>query len=164
MAWYGDPDALDALARTLERDADAVRDRARALVAAARDTAWVGDAAEAFRRSVDDDADSLGRAARELDEAAAALRQHADDVRAQLARIRALEQAVTGWFGDQLARLRAAAEAVADAVTDPLGAVRRAVADPPWSSWPWRPDRLPAPGDKAWLEVGEFLRGRGVPL
>lgn len=164
MAWYGDPDALDALARQLERDAGAVRDRARAVTAAARGTAWRGDAADAFRRTVDEDADHLLRAAAELDEAAAAMRRHADEVRAQLARIRALERAVAGWFDDQLGRLRAAADAALDALQDPLGTLKSVVSDPPWSSWPWRPDRLPAPGDKAWLEVGDFLRGRGVHL
>ena len=164
MSWYGDPDALDGLARRLERDASAVRAQARALVVAAEATAWEGAAAQAFRRSVDGDAARVARAADRLDEAASELRRHADEVRAQLARLRALEQAVTGWFDDQASRLEQAARAVVDAVTDPLDGLRRAVADPPWSSWPWRPDRLPAPGDRAWLEVGEFLRARGVAL
>jgi uncharacterized protein YukE len=157
MPWYGDPDALDAHARLLAADADGVRGQARALEDAVRRMTWQGEAARAFGRAVDEDADRLHRAARELDEAAAALRAHADEVRARLAQIRALEQAVTGWFDDQL-------RALADAVTDPLGTLRRAVADPPWSGWAWRPGALPAAGDKAWLDVGDFLRGRGVRL
>ncbi|MCW2681491.1 MAG: hypothetical protein JWM62_2892, partial [Frankiales bacterium] len=67
-------------------------------------------------------------------------------------------------FDDQLRSLQDAARAVADAVTDPLGAVRRVVADPPWSGWAWRPETLPAAGDEAWLQVGDYLRGRGVRL
>ena len=164
MAWYGDPDVLDAHARRLGVDADGVRARGRALESAVARMRWQGTGADAFRRTVEQDADQLHRAARELDEAAAAMRAHAADVRARLEQIRALERAVSGWFDDQLRSLQAAARAVADAVTDPLGAVRRAVADPPWSGWVWRPGTLPAAGDKAWLEVGDYLRGRGVGL
>lgn len=127
MAWYGDPDVLDAHARRLGADADGVRARAQALEASVAQLRWQGQGADAFRRTVEQDADHLHRAARELDEAAAAMRAHAADVRARLAQIRELERAVSGWFDDQL----------------------RA---------------LPAAGDKAWLEVGDYLRGRGVRL
>lgn len=164
MAWYGESDVLDAHARRLAADADAVRARASALQASVAELQWQGQAAQAFRRTVERDADHLHRAARELDGAAAAMRAHAAEVRARLAQIRALERAVSGWFDDQLRSLQAAALAVAVAVTDPLGTVRRVVADPPWSGWAWRPGTLPAPGDKAWLEVGDYLRGRGVRL
>ena len=164
MAWYGEPDVLDAHARRLSADAAGVRARAGALDAAVAQLSWQGPASQAFRRSVERDADHLHRAARELDEAAAAMRAHAAEVQARLARIRALEQAVSGWFDDQLRSLQAAARAVADAVSDPLAAVRRVVADPPWTGWAWRPGTLPASGDKAWLEVGDYLRGRGVRL
>lgn len=157
MPWYGDPDALDAHARGLAADAEAVRGRARALEASVAQLRWQGDAARAFRGSVERDADHLHRAGRELDEAAAALRAHAEQVRARLAQIRALERAVSGWFDAQLA-------ALADAAGDPLRALRDAVADPPWSGWGWRPGTLPAPGDRAWLEVADDLRRRGVPL
>lgn len=161
MSWYGDPDALDAAARQLAADSDAVRARARALSASVATMRWEGTAATAFRRTFEQDVDALHRAARELEQAAAELREHAAEVRARLARIRALEEAVTGWFDSQL---RAAAQAAADAVSDPLGTLRRAVADPPWSSWVWRPGQLPAAGDLAWLEVGDYLRSRGVRL
>jgi uncharacterized protein YukE len=164
VSWYGDPDALDALARQLAGDADAVRARGRALEDSVRGMRWQGDAATAFRHVVSEDADHLHRAARELDEAAAALRAHAAEVRAKLARIRALERAVAGLFDEQLRSLQAAAQALADAVTDPLATVRRVVADPPWAGWAWRPGTLPAPGDKAWLDVGDYLAGRGVRL
>jgi uncharacterized protein YukE len=164
VGWYGDPDALDALARQLEHDADGVRTRGRELVNAVADSRWRGDAAAAFRRAVDEDTHALDAAARELDEAAAALHRHAHELRERLARLRALERAVTGWFDDQLGRLAAAADALADAVTDPLGALRHVVSDPPWSAWRWQPGRLPASGDRAWLEVADYLGGRGVHL
>jgi uncharacterized protein YukE len=164
VSWYGDPAALDALARQLAADAEGVRTRGRALEASVRGMRWKGEGAEAFRRAVDADADALHRAGRELDEAAAAMRAHAAEVLARIERIRALERAVAGWFDEQLRSLQAAASALADAVTDPLGAVRRGVADPPWTGWAWRPGTLPGPGDKAWLEVGDYLGSRGVRL
>lgn len=164
MSWYGDPDVLDAHARRLTADAHGVRARARALESHVGQLRWQGDGADAFRATVEQDAGRLRGAAAELEEAAAAMRAHAAEVRARLAQIRALERAVSGWFDDQLRALQSAARAVADAVSDSLGAVRRAVADPPWSGWAWRPDTLPAAGDKAWLEVGDYLRGRGMRL
>lgn len=153
MAWYGDPDALDAHARGLAADADGVRIRARALQASVADLTWRGEGARAFRQAVEQDADRLHRAAAELDEAAAALREHAAQVRATLAEIRALERAVSGWFDEQLGALERAARGLVDVVRDP-----------PWGGWAWRPGTLPEAGDKAWLEVGDFLRGRGIRL
>ena len=109
MTWYGDPDALDAMARRLGADAAGVRDRARTLVAAASATAWAGPAAEAFRRAVGDDAQDLRRAADGLDEASRALHAHADEVRerlAELARLAALAEDAAEWVGDRLEALR----------------------------------------------------------
>jgi hypothetical protein len=51
-----------------------------------------------------------------------------------VARIRALEHAITSWFSSQVSR------------------VEHVFAD------------LPLPGAKEWVEVGEYLRGRGVPV
>lgn len=164
MSRYGDPDVLDAHARQLAADADGVRARARALEASVARLQWRGEAAEAFRRTVTNDAQHLHRAAHELDEAAAALRAHAAEVRDRLERIRALERAVTGWFDDQLRSLQDAARAVGDALLRPVDALRRAVEDPPWTGWAWRPGTLPGAGDRAWLEVGADLRARGVRL
>lgn len=161
MSWYGDPDALDAHARRLSADAAGVRARARALEASVARMRWQGEAALAFRAAVERDAAHLHRAAAELEEAAAAVRAHAAEVRAQLARIRELERAVSAWFDAQLRSLEAAARAAA---ADPLRAVREVWSDPPWQGWAWRPGTLPAAGDRAWLEVGEHLRGRGVRL
>lgn len=139
MTWYGDPDALDAAARVLSADADAVRARARGLASSVARMRWQGEAAQAFRESVERDAARLHRAAAELDEAASALRAHAADVRATLARIRAVERAVTGWFEAQARALAGVVDEV------------------PWG-------RLPLPGDRAWLGVAADLQARGVRL
>lgn len=157
MSWYGDPDVLDAHARRLAADADGVRARARVLDASVARMPWRGEAAEAFRRTVSGDTEHLHRAARELDEAAAALRAHAAEVRERLDEIRALERAVTGWFDDQLRSLQSVARSLGEALW-------RVVDDPPWAGWAWRPSTLPGPGDRAWLEVGADLRARGARL
>lgn len=86
----------------------------------------------------------MRRAADRLDEATGVLRRHAEAVGERTARIRAFEQEVADWFGNQ------------------LKAVKELVTDPPWITWPWSPHNLPGPGDKAWLEVGEFIRRQGV--
>jgi uncharacterized protein YukE len=132
MSWYGDPDALDRLAGALDRQAAHVRERADAIRSLPARAHWRGPAADAFHASVTREALLLDRAAGELEDAARALRAHAATVREQLARIRALEHAITGWFSSQLSRL-------GHAVTD-----------------------LPLTGAKEWLEVGDYLRGRGV--
>lgn len=100
MAWSGDPDVLDGHARRLAADADGVQVRARALEASVARLRWQGRGAEAFRRAVERDADHLQRAARELEEASAAMLAHAAEVRDRLAQLRALERAVSGWFDD----------------------------------------------------------------
>lgn len=147
MSRYGDPDVLDAHARQLAADADGVRARARALEASVARMRWRGEAAEAFRRTVAGDADHLHRAAGELDEAAGAMRAHAEEVRERLAQIRRLERAVADWFDDQLRSLQDAGRGVV-----------------PWPGWAWRPRTLPDPGDLAWFDVAADLRAWGVRL
>jgi uncharacterized protein YukE len=102
MSWFGSPDELDRLAGRLSGAACRVRSRARTVRSGAGDLRWRGPAADAFHASVAQEARLLDRAADELDDAAAALHRHADAVRAELARLRALEQAAeralqTGW-------------------------------------------------------------------
>ena len=93
MSGDGAPEALEALARRLSADADAVRLRGDALVRAAAGLRWSGGAAQSFRRATHADRARLHRAAEELDEAAAALRAHAATVRSRQERLRALERA-----------------------------------------------------------------------
>lgn len=102
MSWYGDPEGLHRLGTQLSAAAARVRDRAgdvRAIPAAAR---WRGPAADAFHASVYRESTVLGRAANELDDAAAAMHRHADAVQQQLDRLLAAERAAerllsAGW-------------------------------------------------------------------
>lgn len=95
-------EALEASARRLAADADAVRLRADALGRSVVGLRWQGAAADSFRRALTADRARLERAAAEVDEAAAALQAHAARVRARLERLRELERAAA----QQLADLR----------------------------------------------------------
>jgi uncharacterized protein YukE len=162
MGWYGDPDELERLAGQVDAAADQVRTQARQARAAAGGTAWQSVAAEEFRGQVDRDAVALERAAGELGEAAAALRRHAATVRARIAEIRAIEQAVTGWFVREARALEQAAQNALRAVTHPGETLRHLVPNPPWQQWRYTPHSLPPAGDKEWLEVAQYMRGQGV--
>jgi uncharacterized protein YukE len=93
MSWYGDPDGLDQLAARLAAAAARVRDRARDVRIVPASSRWRGPAADAFHASVFREGAALDRAADELDDAAAALHRHADAVRAEIARLLAVERA-----------------------------------------------------------------------
>lgn len=162
MAFYGDPDELDRLAGQIAAAAAHVREQAGQARTKASTTQWQSTAATAFRGQVERDAAALDRSADELDRAAAVLRAHAATVRARIAEIRAIEHAVTDWFGREIRALENAASQAWHAMTHPGETIRRLIPEPPWTSWPWTPASLPAPGDKEWLEVGRFMRGQGV--
>ncbi|MEN3360975.1 MAG: hypothetical protein V7637_4957 [Mycobacteriales bacterium] len=162
MSFYGDPDELDRLAGQITAAATHVRDQAGQARNKAGTTQWQSTAATAFRGQVDRDAAAVEKSAEALDQAAAALRAHAATVRARIAEIRAIEHAVTDWFVREGRALENAASAAWHAVTHPGETIRRLIPDPPWHSWPYTPQSLPAPGDKEWLEVGQFMRGQGV--
>ncbi|MCW2572421.1 MAG: hypothetical protein JWO88_2479 [Frankiales bacterium] len=93
MSWYGDPDSLDRLAAHLSSSASDVRDRARAVRGTVASARWQGPAADAFHGSVLHQTRQVDRAADELEDAAAALHRHAETVRAEIARLLAMERA-----------------------------------------------------------------------
>jgi uncharacterized protein YukE len=107
MSWYGDPDGLDQLAAQLSSAAARVRERATDVRATAASARWRGPAADAFHGSVHHEGAGLDRASDELDDAAAALHRHADAVRAEIARLVALEHAAQHLLAAGLSRLGA---------------------------------------------------------
>lgn len=84
MQLVGDPDRLDALARTIAADAENVRTAAQALRRQATAVPWHSAAADVFRQRVAGHVSALVNSAAAMDEAAKALRQHADAVRSHL--------------------------------------------------------------------------------
>jgi hypothetical protein len=77
----GDPDRLYALASRIAADAEAVRASAQTLGRHAAEVPWKSSGADAFRDRVDSNVRALLGSATALDDAARALRLHADTVR-----------------------------------------------------------------------------------
>lgn len=150
---YGDPDELDRLAGVLRARAEEVRQRADQQVDEARAAQWVSLSATAYRDRVAGKRTAAYDTADGLDRAADVLAGHAQEVRERIAAIARIEEAVTSWFSRQASEL----------VAGVRSGVQQALASaPPWSGWRFTPQSLPPPGDQGWLEVGEFMRGKGV--
>lgn len=175
MPFYGDPAAMDAAAARLAGRADDIRAHAARVRRQVEGIDWHSTAANSFKAVAETDLHRLLAAAEELADAADALRVHAATVRRRLDEIATIERQVRHWFvqrGSEIASAAATAMRVADTVgdtiggllTNPFGTARRMLQEEPWKHWPWRPDRLPAPGDIAWFEVASDLRRRGVPV
>ncbi|MDK3255800.1 hypothetical protein [Blastococcus capsensis] len=104
MGLYGDPDALDALAAELAQRARDVRAAGAEHRREAERTRWVSDAAAAYRRQVARDCADVDAATDAMEQAAEALRRHADALRERLAEIARAERAVRAWLSERAAR------------------------------------------------------------
>ncbi|HEV8556456.1 MAG TPA: hypothetical protein VGR06_08685 [Actinophytocola sp.] len=171
MSLYGDPDELDRIATQIERRADQVRCHAGEMESKAATTRWRSTSADRCRETIAADRSKLEQAAERMDGAAALLRQHAQALRELLALIKRTEEAVVGWFNQAIDRFNRAVERfqeVVEGVFEKVGEVLGVNGDrpepptPPWRNWPYQPGYLPRAGDKAWLDVGEFMRRQGV--
>jgi uncharacterized protein YukE len=156
---YGDPDALDRLAARLSSRANEIRQHVDDHVRAGQAAHWVSTAATTYRDRVAQDRAKVTRAADALDDAATALHSHAQHVRDTLAEIAQIEHAATAWFERELHDLSDGASNLFDKAKQGLSHLWH---EAPWSHWPVTPLSLPASGDRAWLDVGQFLRGQGV--
>ncbi|MGH3831162.1 MAG: WXG100 family type VII secretion target [Pseudonocardiaceae bacterium] len=169
MSFYGDPDELDRLARQIGRYAEHVRTRGSEMAARASVMQWKSVAADRARDVVTGDHRQLDEAAHRLDEAAALLRRHAQEVREAIAKIQMFEREITGWFDSALKSFNQAVREFGDLMSDIahgvahwFGGGQPEPPTPPWQDWPHQPSNLPPPGDKRWLEVGAFMRKQGV--
>lgn len=153
---YGDPDELDRLAGVLRARADEVRRRADAQLTEAQAAQWVSISAAAYRDRLAERRAEAHQAADGLEQAADVLVAHAREVRERIAAIARVEEAVTGWFRRQAGEIGEIVDGVRAGVSQALSG------EPPWAGWRFTPQTLPPPGDKGWLDVGEFMRGKGV--
>ncbi|MBF9128573.1 hypothetical protein I0C86_06165 [Plantactinospora sp. S1510] len=152
---YGDPDELDRLAVRLRQRAAEVREQAADHQRRGQAARWVSVSAQAYRDQVGRDRARADRIADELDAVADATVAHAQEVRETIALIARIEEQVTDWFAGAVERLKDLAPLVG-------GPLLKAAVEAPWAHWPVQPGNLPAPGDRRWLEIGDFMRGRGV--
>lgn len=169
MSFYGDPDELERLAGQIRRYAEHVRIRGSEMQARAGAMRWKSLAADRAREVVTDDHRQLDEAARGLEEAAALLRRHAQEVRETITKIALFEREITSWFDSAITTFTRAVHefddlvsGIARGVTHWFGGEQPEPPTPPWQGWPHQPSTLPPLGDKRWLEVGEFMRKQGV--
>lgn len=172
MAFYGDPDELERIAKEIETKAEKVRSDATAMAKQAARAHWHSIAADRCRELINDDMRRLHTCADNLDDAAAKLRKHAQKVREMIAEIKRIAEAVTHWFTSAVDTFNRAVETFKNAAQDFVDGVGDALGfgsddppkppQPPWHGWPWQPHNLPPEGDKAWLDVGDFMAKQGV--
>lgn len=169
MSFYGDPDELDRLAGQIGRHAADVRTRGSEMDARARAMRWKSVAADHARETVASDRRQLEETARQLDEVATLLRRHAQQIREIIAKLAMFEHTVVNWFDSAITLFDQAVDEFEDLTSDIargvvswFGGGQPEPPTPPWQGWPHQPDNLPPPGDKRWLEVGEFMQRQGV--
>lgn len=172
MAFYGNPDELERIAEEIESKSDKVRTDAKGMNERAAGMQWQSIAADRCRELIGEDVRKLGKCAESLDEAAAKLRDHAQRVREMVEAIKRIAETVSNWFSSAVETFNRAVEGFKNAVKDIADGVGDALGiggddppkppKPPWEGWPWGPDNLPPQGDKAWLEVGDFMSKQGV--
>ena len=148
---YGEPRKIREVAERLERRADGLRAEADALHTASEEIAWVSVAADRMRRHARDRRDELVQVAREYDEAAREVREHAAEVQRLLDLIAAIERQVRAIVSEAIDRVKDAVGAVVDGIRDALspGDEDKRLAE----------TELPPPGHKEWLDIPDQVPG-----
>lgn len=144
---YGDTAVIRRLARTMSEQGDDIRHDADRLVSASRLVLWEGRAAQAMRERMAERALALRRTADRHDDAARALRHHADEVDRLKDLIREVAHRVRGLVEGARARLADLAGRVADlagaAPPDPVDEALAAFRPPPDGHRDWLDVRVP---------------------
>jgi hypothetical protein len=160
---YGDPDQIDARARTIRGHAQRANEVCVRVRDLGRNLPWSGAAGDAFRIRTARRAASCEVVRDDLLAAAIALEHHADQVRAVLTEIAHLQEAVTDWVRSALDTAADLAEHAGDTrgSTDQVIQVDDYL---PWKGWGFDPRVAPPPGHRDWLEFGRRIGERGVVL
>jgi septal ring factor EnvC (AmiA/AmiB activator) len=149
---YGEPRKIREVAERLERRGDALRAEADALHTASEDIAWVSVAADRMRGHARDRRDELVQVAREYEEAARKVREHAAEVQRLLDLIAAIERQVRAIVSEAIDRVKDAVGNVISGIQDALSPgdeEDKRVAETP----------MPPPGHKDWLDMPEHVPG-----
>lgn len=158
---YGDTAVIRRQADRMGERAGDLRAKARSLSAAAEATAWVSVGGDRMKQRVAERRVDLEATATAYEEAATALRHHADEVDEVKHLISVIEQRVKGLISGAIDRIRDVAGALADgagAVVDGVKGIFGGGHDEPSAD----DQRLagystPPPGDRAWLDVPDDL-------
>lgn len=147
---YGDTEAIRGWARRVEAQGEELRGLTDELLRTAGSVLWDGRAAVAMRERMGTRGQRLRDCADRHDDAARALRQHADrvdEVKETIARIAARMTAMVAEARDRLAALaELALDLGRDLLPDPRDEALQRFVPPP-------------PGHVSWLEVGERFPG-----
>lgn len=144
---YGDTAAIRRLADRMGEQGDELRRDADRLVGAAQQVLWEGRAAQAMRERTAARAVALRRTADRHDDAAQALRRHADEVDRLKDLIRDIAHRVRGLVDDARSRLADLADRAVDLARriapDPVDEVLAAFRPPPEGHRDWLEVRVP---------------------
>lgn len=149
---YGDTAVIRRLAQQMSDQGTEIRSDADRLVKASELVVWEGRAAQAMRERMAERAVALRRTADEHDDAARALRHHADEVDRLKDLIREIARRVHGLIEGAKSRLASLADKAIDLVKkvtpDPVDEMLSSFQPPP-------------EGHKDWLDVPDQLPGAG---
>lgn len=149
---YGDTGVIRRLATQMAEQGTEIRGDADQLVTSSQLVVWEGRAAQAMRERMAERAVALRRTADEHDDAAQALRHHAEEVDRLKDLIREIADRVRGLIEGAKSRLTSLADQAIDLVKkvtpDPIDEVLSAFQPPP-------------EGHKDWLDVPDQLPGGG---
>lgn len=157
---YGDTGVIRRQADRMDERAADLRGHGRRLVAAAEASGWVSLSGDRMKARVAERRAELEATAVAYEEAAAALRHHAQEVDDLKALIASIEHQVRGLVAGAVSRLRDAAADLVDGVAGVVDGLRGAIGigDEPSVADQRLASYAPPPsGDKAWLEVPDQL-------
>lgn len=149
---YGDTAVIRRLAQQMSDQGTEIRSDADRLVKSSQLVVWEGRAAQAMRERMAERAVALRRTADEHDDAARALRHHADEVDRLKDLIREIARRVQGLIEGARSRLASLADKAIDLVKkitpDPIDEMLSSFQPPP-------------EGHKDWLDVPDQIPGAG---
>ena len=161
---YGDPDQIDALARTVRDHAERTDEHSHRVRDLGRVLRWTGVAGDAFRTRMERRAAACATARDDLLAAATALEHHGDEVRALLAEIARLQEAITDWVGVAVDGATDLAHRAGETARSGADAVTKVDDYLPWKGWDFDPRITPPLGHQDWLELGRRIGELGVGL
>lgn len=160
---YGDTAVIRRQADRMDERAGDLRAKARSLSAAAESTVWVSVGGNRMKERAAERRAEVEATAAAYEDAATALRHHADEVDEIKHLIEMIEQKVKNLISGAIDRIKDVAGAVADGAGKVVDGVKSVFGGGDDDPEPSAADQRlagyapPPPGDKAWLDVPDEL-------
>lgn len=149
---YGEPGKIREVAERLERRADQLRTEADELHTASQEIGWTSVAADRMREQAGQRRDDLRAVARDYEEAAQKVREHAAEVQRLLDLIATIERQAR-------AIIAGAIDRIGDAVSDVIGGIKDALTPGDEADKRLAETPTPPPGHKDWLDMPDVIPG-----